>query len=160
MSVYSVLSRNLAKIKQLSLADPGNIPPPPPTLSLLIFRPNWGLEGRKKFFLRPALPSYLRVWITVTTPFSEGLDPPLTLIHVKRVFLNNIKCCLHDLQLQLKYLSFFGVQSTFSKKYTFGKCAMCPSYSDVRLIKSSLKGVKKGRNLSWSVVSGGFRRGA
>ena len=110
--------------------------------------------------MRPALPSYLKVWITAPTPLSEGLDPPLTLIHVKCVFLNNTRCCLHDLQLQLKYLSFSDLQSTFSKEYTFGTCAMCPSHSDVGLIKSSLKGVKKGGNHSWSVVRDGSRGGA
>lgn len=148
MGVYSVLSRNLENIKQLSPADPGKIPPPP----LPILRPNWGLEGPKHFF------------VTGPPVLSQGLDnrphPPLTLIHVKCVFLNNTRCCLHDLQLQLKYLSFSDLQSTFSKEYTFGTCAMCPSHSDVGLIKSSLKGVKKGRNHSRSVVSDGSRGGA
>ena len=32
---------------------------------------------------------------------------------------------------------------------------MCPSYSDVRLIKSNLKGVKKGGNHSWLVADPG-----
>ena len=42
----------------------------------LIFRPKWGPKGRKKFFLRPGSPPYLRVWMTAPA-LSEDLDPPL-----------------------------------------------------------------------------------
>ena len=56
------------------------VPFPPPTAQVLytlnphqrhiwgraplIFRPNWGAKGQKKFFLRPPLILYLRVWMT------------------------------------------------------------------------------------------------
>ena len=36
---------------------PGACPP-------LIFRPNWGLTGRKKYFWRPPPAPYLRIWMT------------------------------------------------------------------------------------------------
>ena len=53
-------------------AGPGGPPPP-------IFRPSWGLKGRKKVFWRPD-PPYLRIWMTAPPPWSEGLDPPLQLL--------------------------------------------------------------------------------
>ena len=49
----------------------------------LIFRPNWGPKGRKKFFWRPQPPSptpHLRVWMNAPPPpplLSRGLDPAL-----------------------------------------------------------------------------------
>ena len=46
---------------------------------LIIFRPSWGLKGRKKVFWRPD-PPYLRIWMTAPPPWSEGLDPPLQLL--------------------------------------------------------------------------------
>ena len=36
---------------------------PPPPRPPLIFRPNWGLKGGKKFFVDCPSPSYLKVWI-------------------------------------------------------------------------------------------------
>ena len=39
-----------------------------------------------------------------------------------------------------------GIQSTLSKTDTFGTGTNCPSQIDVRLIKSQIKGVKKGRD--------------
>ena len=53
-------------------AGPGGPAPP-------IFRPSWGLKGRKKGFWRPD-PPYLRIWMTAPPPWSEGLDPPLQLL--------------------------------------------------------------------------------
>ena len=38
------------------------------------------------------------------------------------------------------------LQSTPSKTDTFGTGSKCPSYRDVRLIESQIKGVKKGRD--------------
>ena len=37
--------------RQWPMADPGEVPGGPP--APLIFRPNWGPKGRKRFFLRP-----------------------------------------------------------------------------------------------------------
>ena len=48
--------------------------------SPLIFRPNWGPMGRKKYFFRDRPPSLygLNGW---SPPFSEGLDQPLNLFY-------------------------------------------------------------------------------
>ena len=43
----------------------------------LIFRPNWGPSGRKKFLLRLAPPPPLSQSLVTGPPLSEGLDPPL-----------------------------------------------------------------------------------
>ena len=40
----------------------------------------------------------------------------------------------------------FSLQSTLSKTDTFGTGTKCPSWRDVRLIESQIKGVKKGRD--------------
>ena len=38
-----------------------------------------------------------------------------------------------------------SIQSTLSKTDTFGTGTKCPSWRDVRLIKSQIKGINKGR---------------
>ena len=56
----------------------------------LIFRPNWGPKGRKKFFWRlgpPPPPPYLRVWVTAPH-LSQGLDRALA---ISPNFLNQCK---------------------------------------------------------------------
>ena len=63
--------------EQLAVTDPGEGCPP------LIFRPNWGPKGRKKFVLRLPLPlisgsGWLRPPLPPPPPtLSEGLDAPL-----------------------------------------------------------------------------------
>ena len=50
------------------MADPGDGPgPPPPPPPPIIFQPNQGLKGRKKF-LGDWAPPFLRVWITPPPP--------------------------------------------------------------------------------------------
>ena len=62
----SKLLKDRADWERLTVADPGERPAPPP----LIFGPNLGPKGRKKFFWRPPPlllddrgPHYLKVWI-------------------------------------------------------------------------------------------------
>ena len=43
-------------------SGPGGRPPPP------VFRPNWGPNGRENFSWRPALPPYLRIWMSAPPP--------------------------------------------------------------------------------------------
>ena len=61
--------------EQLAVTDPGEGCPP------LIFRPNWGPKGRKKFVLRLPLPlisgSGWLCPLPPPPPLSEGLDAPL-----------------------------------------------------------------------------------
>ena len=57
----------------------------------LIFRTNWGPKDWQKFFLRLGPPPYLRVWMTVPPPLSEGLDLPLQVTMVAKFLeLNNL----------------------------------------------------------------------
>ena len=46
----------------------------------------------------------------------------------------------------IKNYSVKALQSTLSKTDTFGTGTKCPSYRDVRLIKSQIKGINKGEN--------------
>ena len=74
---------------------PGGQPP-------LIFRPNWGPKGQKKF-LRPSHPPppYLRVWTTppAPPPLSQGLDPPMNC----NLILITLTVCLTKGQLRSLY---------------------------------------------------------
>ena len=56
--------------RQWPMADPGEVPGGPP--APLIFRPNWGPKGRKRFFFETApspTPLYLRVWMTTSPAY-------------------------------------------------------------------------------------------
>ena len=77
----------------------------------------------------------------------------LLLIFIKKTFTQilllitklTIKSYLQLISLKKNY-SIKALQSTLSKTDTFGTDTKCPSYRDVRLIKSQIKGISKGRD--------------
>ena len=78
----------------------------------------------------------------------------LLLIFIKKTFTQilllitklTIKSYLQLISLKKKNYSVKALQSTLSKTDTFGTGTKCPSYRDVRLIKSQIKGISKGRD--------------
>ena len=77
----------------------------------------------------------------------------LLLIFIKKTFTQilllitklTIKSYLQLISLKKNY-SVKALQSTLSKTDTFGTGTKCPSQRDVRLIKSQIKGISKGRD--------------
>ena len=78
-----------------------------------IFRPNWGLKGRKKFFCRPPPPPYLRVWMTSPLLISRSgsctvLFFPLSFRIGKRAWTWPMKTSLMKFSILLSRLRFFN----------------------------------------------------